>query len=648
MGNTTNDTYIIWIDKNVNNERNKVYQKTFESYKNIIFKCFEEVAKGIDCIKKIKFQKTIIITSGRLFPEFYHSFKACEHELYIVPNIIIFTGDAKIFYSQIDKTLPINDSFYNIGKAVDNLVNVEEFIKKTLNNYNCEFQKNEEQRIKNENLIFQTISDKNELILPIYYSKYLINTTQEQIYDFNNIILKDDESEEIIQFLFSQLVEAKNIPNNILTKFWLRAYSTHGSFNKKINEKLMNKEYKDYIPFIQKLYETANKCLYESKSEKFYKGIIVSEKDWESFLEAFQEKESDDDIPKAILYGESFLSFYTNEASVNILKKNEDKNDQYRFYFFITLILENANDNTFIKNHVHIKKDISLFETDDEILFFPFSCFEIKQIEKKKNSNEYTITLNYLDQYTMLFNKDKDNIFKNIPKNKYSELVFNSGIMDLKSIDTPDWFHKPIENNNSLNNNTNIENNLNANQNDSNNNNSISLNNISNNNMNNINNPFFNRNVKNSINCTNHEYYTNNNNFNYNYFNNINYYQNKMYQNNIQNQMYQNNIQNQMYQNNIQNQSQYIIQPNLKTIKNINDFNLFCNVSNICMSSISQNNYKNFEELKDIIQNNLINSCNGNWWINVNNQILNNFGNIEPNSVMIFQYMNIFIHIAKL
>ena len=112
--------------------------------------------------------------------------------------------------------------------------------------------------------------------------------------------------------------------------------------------------------------------------------------------------------------------------------------------------------------------------------------------------------------------------------------------------------------------------------------------------------------------------------------------------------MYQNNIQNQMYQNNIQNQSQYIIQPNLKTIKNINDFNLFCNVSNICMSSISQNNYKNFEELKDIIQNNLINSCNGNWWINVNNQILNNFGNIEPNSVMIFQYMNIFIHIAKL
>ena len=633
MGNTTNDTYIIWIDKNVNNEDNKIYQKTFESYKNIIFKCYEEVSKGIECIKKIKFQKTIIITSGRLYPEFYHSFKTCEHELYIIPNIIIFTGDAKIFYAQIDKTLPINDSFYNIGKVEDTIEEVEKFIKKSLNNYNCEFQKNEEERFQNEELVFQTISDKNELILPIYYSKYLTSTTQEQIYDFNNRILKDNENEEIIQFLFSQLVQAKNIPNDILTKFWLRAYSTHGGFNEKIKEKLKKKEYKDYIPLIQKLYETANKCLYESRSEKYYKGIIVSEMDWKTLLNAFKEKESDDDNPKAILYGESFLSFYTNEDSVNQLKKNKDKNAQYRFYIFITLILENANDNTFIKNHIHIKKDISLFETDDEILFFPFSCFEIKKIEKMKNSKEYIITLNYLDKYTILFNEVKDNIFKNIPKNKYSELVFNSGIMDLKSIDTPDWFIKPIENieiNNSIINYTNVENNLIANQNNSN-NNLTGLNNISNNNMNNMNNPFFNRNAKNSIKCTNHEYYTNNNNnCNYNYYNNINY------------------SQNQRYQNSIQNQNQYIFKPNLKIIKNIDDFNLFCNVSNICMSSISQNNYNDFEELKNIIRNNLIKSYNGNWWIKVNNQILNNFGNIEPNSVMIFQYMNIFIHVAKL
>ena len=638
MGNSANDTYIIWIDKNVNRDKNKEYQKTIESYNNIEFKCFEEVEKGIEYIKQIKFQKTIIITSGRLYPKFYYSLKSCEHELYIIPKIIIFTGNAIKFYSQIDKSLPIDDSFYNIGKVVDNIEEVKKFIETSINNYNCEFEENEENRIKNENLIFRTISNENELILPIFYSKYLINTTEEQIYNFNNEVSKMKDNDEIIQFLFSQLVEAKKIPINILIKFWLRAYSTNGSFNEKINEKLLKKEYNDYLPFIQKLYEEANKCLYESKSEKLYKGIIIEEGKLDTFLKDFKEKNFDNDTPKAIIYGETFFSFYTNEDIVNKLKKNKEKNNQYRFYYFITLIIENASDCTFIKNHIHIKKDISCYEIGDEILFFPFSCFEIKKIEKKNNSKEYTIILNYLDKYTKLFDQDENNLFKDIPKNDYSELIFNSCIIDFQSMEPPDWFNKPIENIKFLTNETkNNNSNLNANENNSNNIytfneiNNIFSNNISNNsNMNDNNNLFFNENVISSINCTNQDYFSHNSNFNYNNYNNNNLFQN------------------QMIQNNFQNQSQYIFQQNFKVIKYINDFNLLNNVINICLNSISQNNYNNFEELRNIIQNNLMNVYNGNWWININNQIINNFGDVDINSVMIIQCMNMFIHIAKL
>ena len=638
MGNSANDTYIIWIDKNVNRDKNKEYQKTIESYNNIELKCFEEVEKGIEYIKQIKFQKTIIITSGRLYPKFYYSLKSCEHELYIIPKIIIFTGNAITFYSQIDKSLPIDDSFYNIGKVVDNIEEVKKFIETSINNYNCEFEENEENRIKNENLIFRTISNENELILPIFYSKYLINTTEEQIYNFNNEVSKMKDNDEIIQFLFSQLVEAKKIPINILIKFWLRAYSTNGSFNEKINEKLLKKEYNDYLPFIQKLYEEANKCLYESKSEKLYKGIIIEEGKLDTFLKDFKEKNFDNDTPKAIIYGETFFSFYTNEDIVNKLKKNKEKNSQYRFYYFITLIIENASDCTFIKNHIHIKKDISCYEIGDEILFFPFSCFEIKKIEKKNNSKEYTIILNYLDKYTKLFDQDENNLFKDIPKNDYSELIFNSCIIDFQSMDPPDWFNKPIENIKFLTNETkNNNSNLNANENNSNNIytfneiNNIFSNNISNNsNMNDNNNLFSNENVISSINCTNQDYFSHNSNFNYNNYNNNNLFQN------------------QMIQNNFQNKSQYIFQQNFKVIKYINDFNLLNNVINICMNSISQNNYNNFEELRNIIQNNLMNIYNGNWWININNQIINNFGDVDINSVMIIQCMNMFIHIAKL
>ena len=646
MGNSTNDTFIVWIDKNVNSKKNKEYQKTIESYENITFKCFEEVEKGIEYIKQIKFQKTIIITSGRLYPEFYHSLKACEYELYIIPKIIIFTGNAKTFYSQIDKSLPIDDSFYNIGKVVDNIENVKKFIEKSINNYNCEFKENEEKRIKDENLIFQTISDKNELIVPIFYSKYLINTTKEQIYNFNNTVLNNNDNDEIIQFLFSQLVEAKNIPNNILIKFWLRAYSTNGSFNEIINKKLSEKKYKDYLHFIQKLYEEANKCLYESKSEKLYKGIIVDENKFDTFLKEFKKNELDNNTPKAIIFGETFFSFYTNEDIVNKLRKNKEKNSQYRYNNFITLILENANDCTFIKNHMHIKKDISCFEIDDEILFFPFSCFEIKKIEKNKNSNEYTIILNYLDKYTKLFNDDKSLLFQDIPKNDYTELIFKSGIIDYKLMDTPSWYDKPIKNETNkflTNDTTTNDKSLNDNENNSNDinifrvnnnmmNNNINNDNIGNNNMNNINNLFFNGNVTNSIGRTNQDYIT--------YNNNCNYYNNNYNLNNF--------FRNQMLQYNIQNQNQYNFQPNFKIIRYINDYNLLNNVVNICTNSISQNNYNTYEELRDIIQNNLMNIYNGNWWININNQIINNYGDIDINSVMIIQYMNMFIHVAKL
>ena len=633
FGFALSEIKIIWIDKNVNNEKNKKYRKQIRSYEKIDLECFEEIPKGMDYIKEIKFQKTIIITSGRIFPEFYYSLKQCEHDLYIIPKIIIFTGDADTFYSQVDKTLPINDSFYNIGKVVDEMKDVKDFIdKERLYNYDFKFKKDEKKRFKNEELKFQTISDKNELILPIFYSKFLIKSTEEQINNFNSKVLNNID-DDIIQFLFSQIVNVKNIPINILTKFWLKAYSTQGTFNEKINDKLSKSDYKDYLPFIQKLYEVANTCIYESDTEKLYKGINAPESVWSTFIKTFKEKEFDKAVPKAIIYGKSFFSFYKNEALSRKIKEEEED----RHFYFITLIIENANDCISIKNHANINKDISCFEKDDEVVFFPFSCFEIKQI-KNVNENEYIIILNYLDKYSNIFKEEVNTIFKNIPKNEYSELVLNSGIIDLKSIDKPRWFNISLDNtsaqiniNNYVSNPLHIQNNSIT---DSNNNNAQFNNNI--NNMNNnigntINNNFNNSNngniIKNSY-CDNIDYYSNNNNPY-----NINPNQNLVMQNN-------------------QNQNQNNNSQNFKVIQKINDYHLLSSVFNICKYSISQCNYTDFEQLRQIINNNLISTFNGIWWVNINNRILNNFGNIGPNSVMIFQYMNmnmnIFIHVAKI
>ena len=82
----------------------------------------------------------------------------------------------------------------------------------------------------------------------------------------------------------------------------------------------------------------------------------------------------------------------------------------------------------FVKNNTIIKKELSYFEDDKEILFFPFSCFEIKSI-KKNNEKEYTITLNYLDKYTDLFNHEETRTFRDVPENEFSKLIFDSNII---------------------------------------------------------------------------------------------------------------------------------------------------------------------------------------------------------------------------
>ena len=606
MGNSPNKTLIIWIDKYINNEENKSYQKELNKIDDIQLECFVDVDKGIDYVKTIKFRKTIIITSGRLYPEFYKAFKDNLLEINIIPNIIIFTGDAKRYYSEKAKELPLKDPFYNNGGAVDHINFLMDFVETSKNKYNSEFDGNEDE-IKSEELEFEFISDKNELILPMYYTEYLKVSTEEQIKQFNIKIFEDKENIESIKFLFSQLAEAGNIPLNLLTMFWLRAYSIHSSFNENLNKSLLNCDYNDYLPIIQKFYESVDKCNLCSCDSTIYKGIIVERKKMTSFIKEFNNKR--DSIPKAILYGKSFFSFYKDEYKVKKLKDSK-KAILQRFNYFIKLVLEKPNNLRLVKDNAIINKEISYFESDDEILFFPFSCFEIKKIEQI-NDQEIIMTLNYLDKYTELIKPEEGQIFAKIPENDFSRLVFESGIIDEKKIIIPNWYHPKLANNSE-------ENNLiNNNFNDQ-----SQITNVNNNN--NI-----------AIINSNNEYIA--------------------YQNNPINNIYANINNSNLLKSNADlnmNFINYNIPQNLNVVKGIDNFSLLSKVKETCISSIKQFNYNNSEELQNIIQNNLIKINQGNLTVKLYQTLTDNFSGFDINSLMIFQYHdssnNFFIYIYSL
>ena len=539
MGNSQNKTLIVWIDKNIKSDENRLTQKELRRHKGLELETFDSVENGIKLLKNEKFKNTIIITSGSYYPSFYAEFQKIIRQINIIPKIIIYTRNKWEFISESGKNFPINDPFYNSGGVVDKLDDVKKFIESSVDQNEPGFEGNNDEFFK-----IQYIKEKNDLILPLYYYDYLKACKEEDIKEFNKTILSENQANTAIKDIFSQLAASGNIPIHLLTEFWLRAYSVHSSFSKKMNKDLDDEKFKEYSPFILKLYDSVDKCIFPIEKSKLYKGIIAQQNDWEEFFNIFKPKDKDTDLPPALLYSASFFSFYKDEKTVKKSRENR-KGEILRFNIFIWFILEGTENFRIIKNQANIERDISYYESDDEVLFFPFSCFEIKKFEKKENTDkEYIITLNYLDNYGDLFSAGEKRTFKYVTENDYSKIVLDSGLINPSLIEMPLWFKNDT---------------------------SISPNN-----------------------------------------------------------------------------KKIII------IKSINDNQFLETVKKHCFNFISQNdNDNNYDNLRNILQNYLKEQIlNSNWWVNIGNEQINKYGNLNPDSVMIFQYINssknLYIHVAKL
>ena len=72
-------------------------------------------------------------------------------------------------------------------------------------------------------------------------------------------------------------------------------------------------------------------------------------------------------------------------------------------------------------------ENISIYPQKKEVLFFPFSSFEIKDINEKKYNGEkiYEIKLLYLEKYL----EEIENIDKNIPYSKFKNEMIELGLI---------------------------------------------------------------------------------------------------------------------------------------------------------------------------------------------------------------------------
>ena len=195
----------------------------------------------------------------------------------------------------------------------------------------------------------------------------------------------------------------KNIPFEILSKYWARFYTIESDFYKMLNNNLMKSILtQNYKTFINMLYRGVEINSIKSYSGKYlYRGSVISKTE----LEKINKYKSIGKLSSVVVFSKAFLSFSEDKNEAITFCGNSDNTKLGCLY-----ILENNNKNMHESNG-DIQK-FSVFPEEKEILFFPGSSFIIKNI--KYNNNIIEITLNYngkfKEKYTFIYdNKEKIN-----------------------------------------------------------------------------------------------------------------------------------------------------------------------------------------------------------------------------------------------
>ena len=381
---------IFWIHKRIKNEDIQSYIKDLKSQYEI--REFSDLDKVIKQLKKLCFIDTIIIISAGLLADFAKLFKDNLKDIFIIPKIILTHSNVRNYNNEI-----FQDKFYS-GLHVVTYTQ----LKHAINSY----QLNKDELIFGSNQykynqyevkpIFIQIKTKDDLKLLEYYHKLVDGFTIKNNPNFNRMTFNDYKNNSKYNSLLNQMINVSNIPIELLAKYYARLYSIEGDFYKKMNNYLLSVNYSDnniiYEPYIKAMYEGININIFKTcLGNELFSSLRLPDNEIIELLK-YKEKYIKDskellkDIPLPVIFSKSFLSFYKdiNKAQIYI-----------RYGRNTLLFLNMTTNNEFdLKTHADIE-EFSFYPNEQQVLFFPFSAFELKDIKYNPIESIYNIELIY-------------------------------------------------------------------------------------------------------------------------------------------------------------------------------------------------------------------------------------------------------------
>ena len=439
-----NKILIIWIDQNINSQENQIYlnhlgYQPLNAYQqtqmNLIpnqdnANSYYDVYPFIDVESAVKlltdnysiFRETIIIVSGRLFAPLVVSFQNNITEILTIPKIIVFTS------SKIQIPLPAyipHKEFYNYGGVYTSFKEIKDYIEKQKKFVIITPEQQKQGNIKKkfeDKFIFDKVTNWQDTIFPSKYKKFLDKEIdKEDIFKFNkNMYSLYSENNVEYKEILIQIVNIPDIPIELLCKYYARIYSINGSFYGNMKTDLLaddNSKKNFYIPFIKTLYLGVEKgSLKKYYSGELYSGQKIGEEEISKLYEYSANKKGN--LPISTLFSKAFISFSK--------KKEEAEKFIYNCHKNTLLIISNPPE----KNEIFAQADIqslSRFQTEEEVLFFPFAIFGIENFTKGKNYN--IATLKYMGKIDKEIADQIKESDEYVPNNNFKNLFEESGLV---------------------------------------------------------------------------------------------------------------------------------------------------------------------------------------------------------------------------
>jgi len=428
-GEPTYEIKYMWIDKDIGKEN-------FQNDYNFVFKNNEcELYDNVDKpIKKLieeksnEFIEMIIIISGEFFFEFYNNFIENILKINVSPIIAIYCWEKdKVIYNLKFNGISLNRFSLNENFIFNQPIELLNFIKGI---------KTEER----DDITFDQIQNINELIIPCYYSYLIEDATQSEIDFFNqNIILNFQEDkkenkniEKKIKKMIKDLKRGSFDHKALVSKYWLRIYSLESSFYPQMNKALREQDenHMIYEPLIKICYESIRKRYFNYViDKKLYRGQLISRGEFQNY-ETLKKRKDNNEIQNIIIYCRCFLSFSEEPGTAEFFMNRKPVSENTVKVLFEIEKIDNAEDidlNTLSNCSI---EQISANASEKEILFFPFSCFEVIDIDPKDGGNYYLVSLKYLGKYGKAIRQQLgENFFENIQMTKFSEEFVIANLM---------------------------------------------------------------------------------------------------------------------------------------------------------------------------------------------------------------------------